>query len=390
MSDVTRHLVLAVIVATAMHATSACRSASHVATRAQPAHDATDSVRLVTSDIPNFWRAYDRAIGKDSAERVRMFQEMYLRPGSPGLRDWVRVRLMEWTVVRSRLVEAGWSAERLDAWRRLGRGTPERDSLERAIAPLAEHSAAEELVRTLAAYPRYYGTVRATTLAVDTATAVTGDIRRGLRHLANLYPEARFPNVYFLIGKLTTGGTVGPNGLLIGTEQLSASRDTPRDELPQWAQVATRSNSFAQLAGLVVHEAVHSLQPGGSNRTLLGQALAEGIPDFLSELAVGPWHHGSERQRYGRAHEREVWLDFKDEMTSDSTIRTWMYNGMVPAPKNHGATDIGYWVGYAIAKAYYERAPDKRAAVRELILLPDAERLLRESGYAAYAESRPQ
>src|SRR5687767_6206114 len=104
------------------------------------------------------------------------------------------------------------------------------------------------------------------------------------------------------------------------------------------AQMATRANSFTHLPGLVVHEAVHSLQRPRSSRTLLSQALGKGIADFLSELAVGPWHAGTERQRYGRAHEREVWLDFKDEMDTDSTMRTWMYNGMVPAPKNHGAT----------------------------------------------------
>jgi hypothetical protein len=350
-------------------------------------HTSADSVRLLTSDIPNFWRAYELAAGKDSAERVRIFEEVYLRPGSPGLRDWIRVRLADMDVVRRRLIEAGWIAERVDDWRRRPRGTPERDSLDRAIAPLARRSAAEELVRVLAAYPRYYAAIRAMTLAVDTASGVTATIRRGLRRLTELYPEARYPDVYFLIGKLTTGGTVGPSGLLIGTEQLSSGPDTPRDELPEWAQVATRGNSFAQLPGLVVHEAVHSLQPGRSSRTLLSQALREGIADFLSELAVGPWHAHTERHRYGRANERAVWLDFKDEMGSDSTLRTWMYNGMVPAPKNHGATDIGYWVGYAIAKRYYERASDKRAAVRELILLPDPERVLRESGYADYAEA---
>jgi hypothetical protein len=115
----------------------------------------------------------------------------------------------------------------------------------------------------------------------------------------------------------------------------------------------------------------------------------------LAELALGPIHERFPRQVYGEAHERAVWLDFKedlarnqteDEMQTDSTISTWMYNGRLPADKNHGATDIGYWVGYRIASAYYERAKDKRAAVRELLMLPDPERLLAESGYAEYAE----
>lgn len=87
--------------------------------------------------------------------------------------------------------------------------------------------------------------------------------------------------------------------------------------------------------------------------------------------------------------ERAVWLDFRDEMATDSTIGTWMYNGRVPFPKNHGATDMGYWVGARIARSYYERATDKRAAVRELLFLPDPERLLAESGYAAYTEALP-
>jgi hypothetical protein len=352
---------------------------------------AADSVRLITSDIPNFWRAYALAAGKGSAERVRIFQTVYLQPGSAGLRDWMRLRLMNRDTVRARLIALGWTAGSLDSLYKLPRGTPGRDSLERATEPVGERSAAEELVRALATFPRYYAAVRATTLSLDSAATVTGAIRRGLSRLAELYPEARFPDVYFVIGTLSTGGTVGRTGMLIGTEQYASGPDTPRDELPEWARVATAANSFANIAGLVVHEAVHAQQrPAQGPNTLLRHALGEGIADFLSELAVGPWHAESERHRYGHAHERAVWLDFKDEMATDSTIRTWMYNGMVPAPKNHGATDIGYWVGYRIARVYYEGARGKAAAIRELILLPDPERLLAESGYAAYAEALPR
>jgi len=104
---------------------------------------------------------------------------------------------------------------------------------------------------------------------------------------------------------------------------------------------------------------------------------------------VGPWAANTPRQIYGRAHEhdvwvdfQDVWVDFQDEMATDSTLRTWMYNGVVPPEKNHGAVDIGYWVGYRIYGAYYARAKDKRAAVRELLELRDAEAILRASGYA--------
>ena len=334
-----------------------------------------DSVRLVTTDIPNFWRAYDLAAGRDSAERVRIIEEVYLRPGSPGLHDLARVRLMNRKTVEQRLLAAGLSAEAKDSASGL---------------PYVLHSAAEGLAAALARAPRYYAGIRPRSLAVDTATAVTGAIRRGLRRLTELYPEGSLPDVYFLIGDLSTGGTVTRSGMLIGTEQFTAGPDAAtNDELPPWFRDILVLNTFDRLPGLVLHEAVHSLQPPRRTTTLLEQALIEGIADFVSELAIGPWHRDTPRQRYGAANERAVWIDFEDEMTTDSTLRTWMYNGSVPFPDNHGASDIGYWVGYAIAREYYRRADDRREAVRELILLRDPERLLEESGYAAYAKALP-
>jgi hypothetical protein len=250
-------------------------------------------------------------------------------------------------------------------------------------------SAAEELAHAVDAFPGYYAAIRPRTLGLDTSAAVTVAIRRGLLRLGTLVPEARFPDIYFLIGTLSTGGTVGPHGLLIGTEQYASGPDTPRDGLPDWFRQVMAGHSFDRLPGLVVHEAAHALQAPRDAKTLLEQALVEGGADFVAELAMGPWLADEPRQRYGRAHEREVWLDFKDEMATDSTLRTWMYNGAVPAPANHGAMDIGYWVGYAIVKHYYERAADKPAALREILALSDPERLLRESGYAEYAEALP-
>src|SRR6184192_2453593 len=103
-----------------------------------------DSVAIVTRDIPNFWRAYDLAAGKDSAERVHIFETVYLQPGSPGLRDWMRVRLMNRDTVRARLARAGWSRERLDSL--------PLDSVKKVTAPFYERSAAEQLLRALAQY----------------------------------------------------------------------------------------------------------------------------------------------------------------------------------------------------------------------------------------------
>jgi hypothetical protein len=52
------------------------------------------AVKFVTSDIGNFWQAYDLAAKEtDKAKRVAIFQTEYLDKGSPGLKDFLRLRI---------------------------------------------------------------------------------------------------------------------------------------------------------------------------------------------------------------------------------------------------------------------------------------------------------
>src|SRR3712207_7374377 len=47
-----------------------------------------EAVKFVTSDIGNFWRAYDLAAKEtDKGKRAAVFQAEYLDKGSPGLKD---------------------------------------------------------------------------------------------------------------------------------------------------------------------------------------------------------------------------------------------------------------------------------------------------------------
>ena len=43
---------------------------------------------------------------------------------------------------------------------------------------------------------------------------------------------------------------------------------------------------------------------------------------------------------------------------------------------------LGYFMGYRIAQAYYERAPDKKTAIRDILRVKNAEDFLERSGYA--------
>jgi hypothetical protein len=48
---------------------------------------------------------------------------------------------------------------------------------------------------------------------------------------------------------------------------------------------------------------------------------------------------------------------------------------------------MGYWVGYRIARAYYDRAADKRRALNEILTIRDFDAFLAASGYAGGASS---
>jgi hypothetical protein len=72
-------------------------------------------------------------------------------------------------------------------------------------------------------------------------------------------------------------------------------------------------------------------------------------------------------------------IDRKFLADADRTdISDWLYDG-VGTPEKPG--DLGYWVGYRIARAYYDKAADKRAALRTLLDLENPKAILVESGW---------
>ncbi|MBC7808379.1 MAG: hypothetical protein H7145_19775 [Akkermansiaceae bacterium] len=60
-------------------------------------------------------------------------------------------------------------------------------------------------------------------------------------------------------------------------------------------------------------------------------------------------------------------------------ISNWFYQG--DRAKDRPA-DLGYYIGYKICEAYYERAKDKNAAVRAMLETTDVAAFLKASGYA--------
>ncbi len=308
------------------------RPDSHLqATTAQPIgqnHD-PDAAKLITSDIPSFWRVFDNATLTTAAE---LFQREYIDAGTLGVKGFLANR-----IVNGRYLAA-----------------------------------------TVAARPRYYAAIRKNSLALDRSPEIKESIRAGFRRLKALYSEAVFPDVYFLIGRMNSAGTTSPDALLIGVEMNGRDESTPIDELTNWERAVT--GRIADLPHIVAHELVH-IQQSNAESTLLAFSLREGGADFIAELTSGA-HTNRAQHAYGNAHEHELWEEFRNAMHGSELTR-WLFQGDRSTDR---PADLGYYIGYKVCEAFYRRANNKSEAVRRIIRITDADGFLRESEYAGGAQ----
>src|SRR5690606_23915314 len=134
---------------------------------------------------------------------------------------------------------------------------------------------AGKLVAAIGKHPRYYASLRARMPGVKDRLPA---IRDTLRRMKTLYPEAVFPDVYFLIGRMNSGGTLDSTGLLIGVDMYGRGGGAPLDELDAWHRAVV--GEFAKLPYIVAHEWVHFQQKSVDGQpTLLQAAIVEGVAD---------------------------------------------------------------------------------------------------------------
>jgi Predicted Zn-dependent protease (DUF2268) len=335
----------------------------------------SQEARLISSDIANFWRAIDRASGKDSVALVAAIREEYLAKATPGLSTFVMIRLADRAAAMRAISPLGWDGPRAMRASSAPPGSPERAAFDSVVRPLLNEIAAVALAKTYLARRKYYHAARPNMLSVDSSRAIKDTVQAALLRIRRLYPEATFADVYFVVGRLATGGTASAGSLLIGTEMYSRDALTPVDELNSWERAVT--STLTELPTIVVHEFVHTLQGKRSRgSTLLSAALNEGSAEFITELVTGK-RLTNPAYAYGDAREAELWSEFEAAMDS-SDVSAWLFQGERSVGR---PADLGYWMGYRITKAYYDRAADKSAAVREILTFSDPKAFLRASGY---------
>ena len=284
---------------------------------------------LVTTDIDNFWKAYDAG---QSGEREDAFDKLYLGPGSPGLQDFIKLRI--------------GSAKKL----------------------------ADAVNQT---YPKFYASVRPFTLEVNKQTPA---ILKYLERYRELYPEAHFPTVYFVIGRLTSGGTVSSRGLLIGAEVNSLGKGVDTSEInPSFVHAM---GPVERIPLIVIHELTHTqAKPVASAKvpSMLARCVGEGAPDFMTEL-VAARSINSYSKEWADARSDELFHRFARDMAEKpNDASKWLYNY---ATSGDEPADLGYWLGAEICRSYYSRAEDKAKAIRNVVTLESVEMIVRGSKYA--------
>lgn len=274
---------------------------------------------LVTADIDRFWIAFDAAKPDFKPEA---FQREYLDKGSDGVKGFTKERIQN----------------------------------------------AEYFAKVVARHARYYASIQPSTLRIS---GMEAPIRQSLVKLKDLYPKAVFPPVYFVIGALNSGGTSTNKALIIGAEMYGLTRETPIEELNDWLRDVLKP--VDELPHIVAHELIH-FQQRYTGPSLLSACLREGSADFIAELISGK-HINQHVHDFANPVERKLWEEFKIRM-NEKDFTGWLYS---PSPGR--PNDLGYWMGYKIAKAYYDKMPDKAKAVADIISLKDAKKFLEASGY---------
>ncbi len=303
---------------------SEAQQAKYIKERGDP-----DNARFITEDIGRFWQAYDKAMAAKPEDRAAIFQQDYIAPGTIGLKDFSR-------------------SGRLDA---------------------------KTLAKVIEIRPNFFKAIRVVTADINKQQPETV---AAFHRFKKLYPEAIFPDAYFLIGQISSGGTASNNGLLMGAEMFTRSANVPLEELNDWAKKGLMEPG--EIPPLVAHEAIHFQQKYPLQGGLLCNCLKEGSADFLGELAAGRLiKRMQETHVWANARERELWEEFQKDMTVANSTGRWLYGN---SGKDGRPVDLGYWMGYKISEAHYKNSADKKQAVRDILIVKDCQELLKASRYA--------
>ncbi len=273
-----------------------------------------ENYQIETIDIKNFWIAYDLLENAKSKEdSIAIIQDHYIDKSSKYFKEFIRER----------------------------------------------NFTATEYVKKIKRYPKFWKSIRPLTESIESRKQ---EIESVFKKYRKAIPNFSQPNVCFAIGCLRTGGTTTKNLILIGSEIAASTSEVDKSEMNGWLKSVIGNSG--DIVSMVAHESVHIQQTNKSSSGLLAAVLKEGVADFLT-LELLRLTINSQLYDYGDKHELELWKEFKSDLKEyPKGYERWLYQGN---QSNERPPDLGYYIGYKIAKSYYENISDKNKAIQILL-----------------------
>lgn len=274
---------------------------------------------IVTSDIDNFWAAFDQIRAtSDEQKQLDLLNRLFIEKGSEGLKKIMIAR----------------------------RYTP------------------QEYLEAINKYPRFWHSIRDNTLR---SKQLANELKLGIEQLRSLYPNLKPAKIYFTIGVFRTGGTTLDGNVLIGSEMAMADQNTVMDEFPEsfnYFKSFVKTDPSRNIAFGNVHEYIHTQQKTTIGNNLLAQSVLEGVAEFLAVKATDQ-PSTAPAIAFGKQNFDKVRTKFGTQIYN-SFLGSWLYNN---EPNEFNTRDLGYYIGYEICKRYFTHAIDKNKAIKEMIEL---------------------
>ena len=283
--------------------------------------------QIIVDDVGHFFAAFDQAKDKPLAQQIQIYEKLYFDRASPGMVDYASFKI-------------------------------------KSIKAFVEHV---ERSRP------YYADVKKATAKLQSLKPKVIEAMEAMRAYV---PDAQPPNIYFIVGMHTSGGTASENGLLLGADFIVDSKQH-FDFIPDWTHPFV--SSAEDKLWTIMHEYVHFLQ-NTSHETVLGNALVEGGADFIANLLYGKPNKTS-LYTYGLQHEARIKKRFLEKLNS-TDLSLWTGNNGTKFDEDW-VPDLGYFIGHQIAQGYYQQAQDKKQAIIDLLEIKDPENILKLSRYAS-------
>jgi uncharacterized protein YjaZ len=250
-----------------------------------------------------------------------------------------------------------------------------------------------EYLRTLRQYPKYYSSVVKQS-KIFKSKKLTKKVNKVYDILIKNYPEAKIKPNYICIGIMDDGGKSFETGQFIGLELFACNKNADISELINNPVTLNylKGTSFdlMRIDELILHELVHLSQFKGNDKflqtfkgtikyiPLLGEGGAAFITDLLFNFkaTIGPGTFNTEQFDYCEQNTAKLWQDYKN-LKDNSMISDFFYKNTTLYP----VRSVGYYLGYKVCKQYYDKATDKKKAIKEIIEVTDYDKLVIESGF---------